>query len=652
MISRSLNCACLGLAGLFALPAIHAASSSHTDTQTDEIETMVVSAHRTPTPRFDLGSAVSIVDETTITQRQQTFAGDLLRDLPGVALSRNAGFGSLTQVRVRGSEGNHVLVVIDGVEANDPALGDEFDFARLTTSDIQNIELVRGPQSALWGSDALAGIVHVTTRSDQAGFAARGLVEGGSFGTVNGAGSVTFNGVDAGVTLNASSYDSDSISAAEAGREEDGYQNQTFGVNATWSPGPVYIGFSSCYTEDTVDFDGTSFVTGLPEDTDEYSENEQLLASLTAAVSLLDGRSEHSLKLTWLESERQNYAGSAKGTFTGAEKTGVYYQTSYLFGPAKQAGHQRVTLALDYEDEKFEQRGMASFYGDPNQTQKMNSKALVFEYFALPVEGLNISLSTRFDDNSDFDQVTTYRGTGTYLFGSDTRLRFSAGTGQKRPTFLDRFGFFPDQFVGNPNLQPEKSRGYDVGVTQGFYEGRLILEATWFDETLEDEIDGFANVAGSFLATAVNRRGESERQGIELSLTAELSEDIAISASYTYTDTQQPDGMGGQEREVRRPEHMAAVNFNQSFARANLNVNISYTGEQLDQYYPPPGYARTMVRLPGYVLINVSGEYRINDWLELTGRFENLFDETYTDVLGFQAPGRGAYVGVRLMTGR
>ena len=164
-----------------------------------------------------------------------------------------------------------------------------------------------------------------------------------------------------------------------------------------------------------------------------------------------------------------------------------------------------------------------------------------------------LSLSIRYDDNSDFDDITTWRATTSYQFGdTGTRLRATAGTGQKRPTFVERFGFFTN-FTGNPNLKPEKSKGWDLGIDQALMGGRVNASVTYFSEDLQDEINGFAfdPVSGGF--TAVNRPDDSERRGFEAELGATLSPAVEISASYTYTDSRQPDGFGGLTREIRRP---------------------------------------------------------------------------------------------------
>ncbi len=186
-----------------------------------KLETMIVTAHRIPvTQQYD-ASSISKIERDLIDQRQSVFATDILRDQPGVAVSRISGFGSQTQVRIRGAEANHVLVMIDGVQANDPAGSDEFDFSSLTTYNVERIEFVRGPQSALWGSDAVAGVINVTTRSGSEPLEAGGFLEAGSLDTIHGGGRFSANSERSGIDLSASYFDTDGNSAASAGGSAD-----------------------------------------------------------------------------------------------------------------------------------------------------------------------------------------------------------------------------------------------------------------------------------------------------------------------------------------------------------------------------------------------------------------------------------------------
>ena len=609
------------------------------------LETLVVTAHRMPLPESELGSSVTLLERQLIDDRQIILASDLLQDVPSVAVSRVGGPGAQTQLRVRGAEANHVLVLIDGVKANDPAGSDEFDFAALTAFDIADIEVIRGPQSALWGSDATAGVINITTRQADEPLEASAFLEGGSLDTVFTGGRIAGGSDRGGVALNLSYYDTRGESSALDGEEDDGYENLTVGLNGKWAPSDQSrLSFSARHTESEAEYDGLGFTTGLPADADLVSLNDLTLLKGEGGMVMLDDRWDHNLRVTWLDSDRAQYRDGDWESSTAAEKIGAYYQSTLSF----EAGRQNVILAVDYEEERFEQRGFA-FGNDPNQNQKRDNLGWVLEYLAVPVEGLNLSGSLRYDDNSDFENVTTYRFTGSYVVRPGTRVRASYGTGQKAPTFTELYGFYPESFVGNPALKPEYSRGFDVGILQVFGSERWQADLGYFNERLEDEITSVFDF-DSLLSSADNLSGESKRQGIEAEVRGRIVENLDLALSYTYTDTKQPDG----GREVRRPRHMAAANVNYGWlsGRASMNLNLSYTGSQTDQVFLPPIYAPETVELADYLLVNLTGRYRATRRLELYVRAENLFDEAYVNVVGYRSPGRSIHAGVRMTTGR
>lgn len=642
---RLVECSVLVSSFLLSLSAVAATSVEIEDT-------IVVSAHRIPVAQEAAGSSVSTADRTLIDQRQTVFLTDLLQTMPGTAVSRTAAAGSQSQVRIRGAEANQVLVIIDGVEANDPAGNDEFDFSALTSYDVDHIELVRGPQSALWGSDAGAGVINITTRTGTAPFSGGAFLEGGSFGTGYGGARVAASGTRGSVAAGVSYYDSTGESAAAAGDEKDGYENLTLTFNSHLDATEnVRLGFSARHRESTSEYDDYDFTTGLPADADVESDDSLLLLGADAKIDLFDNRWQQHLKLTWLDSEREQYTDGVADSSSTAEKLGIYYQSTLRLGERTDGNDQQLIFALDHEREEFSQRGAASFFGDPNQDQDLDNTGYIAEYLIRPLAGLHLSASIRHDDNSDFDDITTYRLTSSYLIdATDSRVHASWGTGQKSPTFIERFGFFPDQFLGNPELEPEKTQGFDLGIEQSLFAGRASIDLTWFNEQLEDEIDGFVFDPNTFLFTAGNLDGESHREGVEVEFKSRLNSTFDARFSYTYVDSSQPDSGGGSSREIRRPRHTAAMNLNQTLfdARGNLNLNLTYTGEQLDQFFPPPTYSATTQKLDGYLLLDLALSYSLTERITVYSRATNLFDEDYRNVIGFQSPGRAVYAGIRM----
>ena len=618
--------------------------------QSDEtLEKILVTASRTPVPASRVGSSYSIIDRADLQSRQIVYVTDALRDVPGLAVSRAGTFGSQTQVRIRGGEANQVMVLIDGVEANDPALGDEFQFDQLVSTAIERIEIVRGPQSALWGSDALSGIINLITVRGTEPFSANGYLEAGSFGTTNVGAHVSSSGAIYDINVGASHLETDGTNISRDGDEVDGNRNTTLNLNAGAQISErTRFEFFARHTDTARDFDGVDFFsTGLPTDADRRTAATQDYLRASASTAFLDDRWTHRFSFTGLETDNENFGDGAPLGSTAAEKLGFYYQTSLAFTESES---HRLTFAIDRENEKFSQRGTASPFGDPNQDQEVDTTGYVLEYQGLDLGPLTFSAALRHDLNSDFDDVSTYRVTGSYLIGpSSTRLHASLGTGQKSPTFVDRFGFFSDEFVGNPDLKPERSKGWEIGLEQSLQRANLTIAATYFDERLEDEIDGFVFDPGTFLFTAANRPGDSKRQGVELWLTASPHDSLDLTASYTYTEATELASLGNEVDELRRPRNMLAVNLNFTIRpRAEINLNVSYNGSQDDIMFPPFPLPPERVRLSSYTLVDLAASYRLTPTVQLVGRIENLLDENYEDVVGFNTPGVGAYIGVRV----
>jgi vitamin B12 transporter len=632
-------------------------------------DTITVTAYRTPQDAARAGSALSVVDRADITVRQATNAAEALRTVPGLAIARTGPIGAQTQVRMRGAEANHLLVFIDGVEANDLATDDSFSFEHLGSFDIERIEVVRGPQSALWGSDALAGVVNVITRRPDGPLEADGFLEGGSFGFWNGGASAGAASSAASVIGSATRTDVAGTNASLQGDEDDGYENTTARLagSLTLAPG-LALEATVRRTEATTEFDGNDYVDGVlvAVDADNATDVAQTYLRAGLRLDLLDGRLAQSLHYGVADTETDTAAeesfddgnpgdGGYDRTAVTGGKYGLYYQASLRLGAGTaDEPADLVTLALEHERQEFSQRGEPSFFGDPNQDQSLRANGVALEYVAFVGAGLSLSASARHDDNSDFDDVNTWRTTASWAVpGRDTRLHASFGTGQKNPTFYERYGYTPDTFVGNPELAPERSRGWDAGVEQRWLDGRVRADATYFRADLEDEIDGFYCPPPEFACTAVNEDGESDRRGVETVLTAELTPAVALAASYTYTDARQsdpqPDGTDPGVSEVRRPRHSGSLNLTGRLldGRLVLDAGVYYVGEREDDaFLDAPPFTRR-VTLDEYSLVNLAASYEVGPRLSVYGRVENALDEDYQDVFGYASPGIGGFVGLR-----
>jgi vitamin B12 transporter len=622
----------------------------------DLLETVVVSASRTPVPANLSGSSFTIIDKEILEQRQSSTLSEILRDVPGFAVNRGGVLGSTTQVRVRGAEGNQVLVFIDGIEVNDLAQGSEFNFAHLSASEIERAEIIRGPQSALWGSDALGGIINITTRRGKGALNISGFTEGGSFGTTHSGASLSGGADNYHFNIAGFYIKSTGDNISRDNDEDDGYENGTVTFSAGYSPWTnLFFDIVSRFTEANNEFDEIG-TTGLPADSDSETKTSQNYSRIQANLSLYEGVWTHKAGIALSNTDNDNFLNGIEGSSNQGKKYKFDYQTSLFLETSEITSASHIlTFALEHEIEEFTQRGAVAFGNDPNQDIRTNNTSFIGEYRITFSEELSLSASVRHDDNKDFRDATTYRTTAAYNLDSlGLRLHGSYGTGVKNPSFTERFGFFATSlffpFIGNPDLSPEKSRGWEIGFDKSFLDNKVNIGLTYFDEKLKDEINGFFFDLATFTTTAINEAGNSKRKGLELTGRAMLADNWSLSANYTYLDADQPDGLGEREREIRRPENIANVNVNYNFMenKANINLNVNYNGKQDDFFFAPPFFARETVSLESFTLVNVAASYKYSDLITVYGRIENLLDDNYEEVLGFQGTGIGAFAGIKI----
>ncbi len=623
------------------------AYAQQTENEYSNLQEVVVTASHQPISLQQSGNAITVISAKDIENSHATMVSDLLRDVPGLAVNRNGVLGSSTQLRIRGAEANHVLVMIDGVEVNDPSQGDEFNWAHLPVTGIEQIEIVRGPQSALWGSDAVAGVVNIITRKADKPLQGSVYSETGNHGANHTGFQLGSSGDSYHINLSGSHVSADGENISRHGGEEDGYRNTTANLNAGWQPlDNLSFTLTGRQTEGENEFDEIDFfVTGLPQDADKESEFRQRFGRLQAELSLFE---DHWKQRVAVSISRHNNDEFTDGSLTG-DKSVRKKQYSYLSTVNWAENTQQLSLLAEHETEDFSQRGEAQPWGDPNQDRNRRTDSLALEYRVTLWDDLTLAASVRHDDNDEFQNANTRRFEVSYtLPNGDTRLRATYGTAIKSPTFTERFGFFTN-FQGNPDLQPEESKSWEIGIDQTVLDGRISLGLTYFNAKLENEINGFVFDPMTFAFTAENINGTSDRQGVEAALDASLTETLGLKASYTYTDSTQPDSSIGRDvDELRRPSHLGSVSLNWSpTSQLNVNLNAQYNGTQDDIFFPPWPQSSQVLELDDYTLLNLTANYQMNKQLSLYTRLDNLLDENYEEVYGFQSLGFGAVVGVR-----
>lgn len=610
-MSRQLP-AILATATLIVLAAPIAAA----DEDEEELEEVRVAASR-----------IGVVDQRVVVLDDDDLAsvgfhpGDLLPMLPGFALATSGPRGSLSQARVRGSEANHLLVMIDGVAVNDPAAGSEFDFGNLDLIAIDGAEFLAGPQSAVWGSDAIAGVLNFDTKPEADSRRLR--VGYGSHDTTNADLGIARVGDSGHLKVSVGHIASDGTNAALHGTEDDGYANTTGHLAVGREVAGWDFGFAARATEAEVAYDPSPAPLYIPMDGDRVTTTDASLLRATARYVGAE-RLVPWLTIARTRTQREHAADGISRNGTVGERDTVSLSTNLLLDA------QRVNMTIEHVVERFEQTGQATAFGDPNQSQRTRTASVAAEYQRdLPL--VSISVSARADANSAFGDAFAYRlGVTTR---TSPRWFASVGRGVKNPTFVERFGYAPNAFIGNPDLQPETSLGAELGIAHAWDDASVTL--TVFDASLDDEIDGFVFDPDALGFTARNISGSSRRRGAELTLDADWH-GARWRAAYAYVDSTS-DGM----REIRRPRHQGSVAMRRAVSRrVSLGLGMTYSGASLDRDFST--YPATPVVLDGFRLLRADLKIQPSPRWGLQFLVENALDEDYATVYGYRSPGLSA----------
>jgi vitamin B12 transporter len=592
---------------------------------------VVIASRGTNVDLADYEGSISFINSDDIENRQTRNIEDVLRDVPGVAVSSVPG---MTQVRLRGAEANHVLVLVDGIEVSDPGSG-EYDIGTLQAEIGSRLEVLRGPQSALYGSEAVAGVIaYDSGRFD--GFSA--FVEGGTNDTINGAARWGVRG-DVNASLSATIVTTNGEPNARAstggGIRDIGRDSYTLsGKLDSDVSDNINLRAVARYTKTEGEFNDQDFGFGSPtagfvvDSPGNEFANEVFSGLLGANLETAGGDWVHDLSVQFTDANRQTVAPAGFPSSTESDRFKASYVSAYRLG----GGHS-LTLAADYETEGFNNVGT---FDDRKEAENIG---LVGEY-RYSGGDFDLAAAIRHDFNDLFKDATTFRVGAGYDVSGTTRLRAAVGTGVKNPSMTELFGFFDGVFIGNPNLKPEKSTSWEVGLDQGLGDDARV-SATYFNAKLDDEI--FTTFpAPTFIATPGNRDTKSKREGVELALSANLGDQVRVDVAYTYLDSEE-----NSVREVRRPKHTgsAAVNWQSRDEKANVNLVVRHNGEMTDTDFTVGFPAGTAI-LDDFTLVNVSARHEVTEGISLFARAENLLDEKYEQVFTFVSPGRQLIAGL------
>ena len=581
--------------------------------QTDEttLDTVIVEGSRLGQAETEVGSSVTIITAEDIDALGFDFAVDAIAAAPGVTVNSNGAFGGQASVRIRGAATGQTLVLIDGIPVNDPtSSGGSVNFARVDTENIERIEILKGPQSTLWGTDAIGGVVSITTKRPEKELGGSAFAEYGSFNTFRGGASVGNSNDTGDFRLAIVGTSSDGISKADendGNTEDDAYEALTLSAKGGLNlGGDARLSANVLWTDAETEFDG--FGASGFGDADNVSETEELSANVSLTGSLFDERLENLLLVGYADIDRQNFNNGAPGFGATGDRVLYRYQGTLGINDANK-------LAFGVEREE-------TMSGDEDTS--IDGVFALYEWQA--AEALTLTGGLRVDDHSTFGAETTGRVAAAYNPNPQLTLRASWGQGFKAPTLFQLSGGgFAEP---NPNLQPETSEAIDAGIDWRSRDGRFEAGFTVFDTDIENLI--------SFASTGYFNEAEVKTQGIELVGRVVITDWLSVDANYAYIDAEDTDG----NPQRRIPEHSGDVRFNvDPDGPFSGNVLIRYNGEE-------PNNATSTV--DSWTRVDVTGSYDLNETVELFGRVENLFDEEYQQILGYGTPDLSGYVGIRL----
>jgi vitamin B12 transporter len=606
---------------------------------TDQI---VITASRAPEEEAQTPASVTIVDQKRIERIGEPLIPALLRLVPSAAVSISGPTGSFTEVRIRGAEVNHTLLFIDGIRANDPATGDFPRFELFNADLASRIEVVRGPQSALWGSEAIGGVVAVNGIADAPGYSA--AAEAGSFGFRRASASAAMSSDRSSLSVAAGWQRATGINSFDGDGDKDGYRNLSGRLRGSFALAPsVQMGVSGFALTGRSEFDGFNLDPPFEHrDTLDSSRNRlaagRVWAQFGGDTSAWRGRIGASL----LGSSNRNFlAGDQINQTSGTRRT-FDAQLERRFSTG--AIDHILIAAADAEHETFKARDTI-YGGFTTQDRKRDHQALTVEWRG-ESKRLTGDVAVRRDIFSRFKDATSLRASLLVDVGSGFGLAGSYAEGIAQPTFFDLYGFFPGSFVGNPSLKPESSRGFEASLR--FRRGPVAASLTGYRQRLHDEIVDVFD-PGTFLSSTINREGTSRRSGVEADLAWQVGDWLRMSANYAYLHATQPDDLTNSHvKEFRRPKHSGSIALDGASGKLSYGASLTYVGAHLDRRDIFPF---DVVRLSSYWLGGARIAYAVRPGIELFARAANAFDARYQDVFGYRTEGRSLYAGIRLASG-
>ena len=577
-----------------------------------EIENITIRSTRIPAGAKDIGSSLYIISEDQIKARGFKDAIDAISSAPGVTSKQNGSFGGVGIIRIRGASSSQTLVLVDGVPVNDsssPAGGYNFEY--LNTSNIQSIEVLKGSQSTLWGSDAIGGVINIYTKQPEStSFGASAEI--GSFGLKRGSADINFAGSNSRFRVSTSKTSVDGISKADekdGNSEDDGFESESYSMSVSIDLDSLILKGSLSYMESQVEYDSYGFATGV-QDGDERSNTDEFIGSISAIFDLFDDKLQNSIFISQSDINRDYYSNGSFSFGAEGKRELIRYQ-----GNIEVNEFNKVAFGLESEESKV----------DVDEST-IDGSFLLYEF--RPNSKIIISTGIRNDDHEGFGSKTTRRISGTFKPSDNLIIRSSWGEGFKVPTIFQSTYFCCGATSANSSIRPETSTSYDFGFELFFNEMNSNFSITYFDQDINDQINFSFGVGGYENIDKVNS------EGFEIALDYQISKLMSLYLNYSYIDS--VDGNGSSLFYVAKDSGEAGLIYepNNSFSGS---IIARYNGSESSSYG----------KIDSWIRFDVNGSYKLSGTNELYFRIENLLDEEYQQIFGYGTPERSGIIGLR-----
>ena len=605
------------------------------------VDQIVVTGTRLEATEKTDGSAVTVLGQQQLEDGQYRSAVDALQQVPGVDVVQSGGPGSNASVFIRGADSGQTLVMLDGIELNNPASTNRsFNMANLTLENIERIEVVRGPQSTIYGSDAMGGVINLISKTAEKGVHVSATSEAGSFSSFNQLANLSYGSdpLDIGVGLTQQNLGSVSAASQAYGNgEPDRYNNTSLSTRLRARPSELFdLASTLRYTTSSDDLDNFGGSGG--DDPNRALDSDELFTRGDLTGHFLN---DTLTPTTYVSYTRQVLSDTNFPDELSLDVLDSSYNGDVLTYGGRVTWAPKPYLSMVGGAESQIERASSYYFSDgaygPFTDELLGTSAQDDAYFAESrvsyAEQLYVDLGVRHDQHSIFGNHTTFKVAPAWFVAPSTKIHASVGTGFKAPSLVELYSSY-----GNPDLEAEKSVGWDIGVDQDLLAKRLNLSATFFRNT-------FDNLITFNPATFILENIESaETEGLELAGSSTVTEALSLRVAYTYTDTRN-DQTG--ESLLRRPRNKAAVTAvftPTSRIRAQLQWRVFSSRFDYDYNAYPP----SRITLGGYGVVDLAVSYQLSSSVEIISRINNMFDKEYEDVYGYGTLGAAAYGGLKV----